>query len=136
MTSGMVRLIGGCLAVLAAVLAGSVGRRLRPRNKWLFIEDIQEAPYRIDRHLAALKLAGWFDRIAGVLVGDFHTQEADTQNAVLELLRFHLPPERRLPIVTTRCFGHVWPLVPVPVNQPLRLSVRRREVVLSGLRQG
>lgn len=128
--AGPVRLIGGCLAVLAAVLGGSHGQRLRPDGKWLFLEDIQEEPYRIDRHLAALKFAGWFDRIAGVLVGDFHTLTADTQPAVLELLRFHLPPRRRLPVVTTRDFGHVWPMVPVPVNRTLKLSVRGREVFI------
>ena len=129
---GTVRLIGGCLAVLAAVLSGPLGRRLRPDGKWLFLEDIQEPAYRIDRHLAALKFAGWFDRIAGVLVGDFQTKEADMQSAVLELLKFHVPPARELPIVTSRSFGHIWPIVPVPVNQPLSLTHDGREVLLTG----
>jgi muramoyltetrapeptide carboxypeptidase LdcA involved in peptidoglycan recycling len=128
---GRVRLIGGCLAVLAAVLSGPLGARLRPEGKWLFLEDVQEAPYRIDRHLAALKFAGWYERIAGVLIGDFHTLEANTQDAVLDLLKFHLPRQRRLPVVRTRCFGHVWPLVPVAVNQPLRVEVRGREVTFA-----
>ena len=128
--SGRIRLIGGCLAVLAAVVSGRIGARLRPRGHWLFLEDIQEVPYRIDRHLAALKIAGWFDRIAGVLVGDFHAQEADTQGAVIDLLSFHLPRDRRIPIVTTRCFGHVWPMVPVPVNRPLPLTLTGSAVTI------
>ena len=128
---GPVRLIGGCLSVLAAMLPGPLGARLRPDGKWLFIEDIKEIPYRIDRYLATLKFAVWFERIAGVLVGDFHTPEADMQAAVLELLRFHLPPQRKLPIVTTRSFGHVWPQVPVYLNRPLRLTVRGRAVELA-----
>jgi muramoyltetrapeptide carboxypeptidase len=127
---GPVRLIGGCLAVLVAMLAGPLGRRLRPDGRWLFLEDIKEAPYRIDRHLAALKLAGWFERIAGLVVGDFHTGEADTQPAVLELLKYHLPRQRRLPVVRTRAFGHIWPPVPVPVNRPLRLAARGRQVTI------
>ncbi|MBU0638189.1 MAG: LD-carboxypeptidase [Planctomycetes bacterium] len=129
---GRVRVIGGCLSVLAAVLAGSWFRRLRPTNRWLALEDINEPPYRVDRHLAALKVAGWFDKIAGVLIGDFHGDTDDAQSEVLELLRYHLPRSRRLPIVVTRSFGHVWPMTPLPINQPLALAQRGRTVTFTG----
>ena len=128
--SGRVRLVGGCLAVLAALMGSPLGRRLRPRGKWLIIEDIKESPYRIDRHLAALKLAGWFDVAAGVLVGDFRMLHEDTQPAVLELLKYHLPAGRRVAVVATRSFGHVWPMVPVLLNRPLRMAVRGRMVTV------
>jgi muramoyltetrapeptide carboxypeptidase len=130
--SDRVRLAGGCLSVLAAFVGGRLGRRVRPDGRWLAIEDINEAPYRIDRWLAALKLAGWFDRMAGVLVGDFHTKDDRDQSAAVgELLRFHLPPQRRLPVVLTRDFGHVWPMAPLSLNRPLELRVRggRVEIV-------
>jgi muramoyltetrapeptide carboxypeptidase len=121
--SGRVRLVGGCLAVLAAVTGGPLARRLRPDGKWLIMEDIREAPYRLDRHLAALKHAGWLERAAGLLIGDFHMLHEDTQPAVLELLKYHLPARRRTPVVITRSFGHVWPMVPVLLNRPLHLEV-------------
>ncbi|MBI5864505.1 MAG: hypothetical protein HZB38_08355, partial [Planctomycetes bacterium] len=70
---GLVRFVGGCLTVFSAALAGPMRARVRPDGKWLAIEDVNEAPYRVDRALATLKLEGWFDRLAGVLVGDFHT---------------------------------------------------------------
>jgi muramoyltetrapeptide carboxypeptidase len=35
----------------------------------LFVEDVGEAPYRLDRYLTQLKLAGLLDRVAGVAVG-------------------------------------------------------------------
>jgi muramoyltetrapeptide carboxypeptidase len=129
--SGRMRIVGGCLAVLAAVLGGRIGRRLRPDGKWLLLEDIKESPYRIDRHLAALKHAGWFERAAGLLVGDFRMMHEDTQPAVLELLKYHLPGKRRLPVVTTRRVGHVWPMVPVLLNRPLEMEVRGRAVTLT-----
>lgn len=125
---GTVRLVGGCLAVLAALVGGAIGRRLRPDGRWLFLEDIKETPYRIDRHLAALKVAGWFERIAGLIVGDFRMMHTDTQPAVLEILKYHLPRERCIPIVATRSIGHVWPHVPVVLNRPLRVAVRGRQV--------
>ncbi|MEW6251879.1 MAG: LD-carboxypeptidase [Planctomycetota bacterium] len=130
--SGSVRIVGGCLAVLAAVVGGPLGRRLRPAGKWLMIEDIKESPYRIDRHLAALKLAGWFEAAAGVLVGDFRMLHEDTQPAVLELLKYHLPRGRRVPVVATRSVGHVWPMAPVLLNRPVPLRVAGRKVSIRG----
>ncbi|MBK9120151.1 MAG: LD-carboxypeptidase [Phycisphaerales bacterium] len=126
--AGRIRIAGGCLAVLAAAVGGTVGKRLKPDGKWLLLEDVKESPYRIDRHLAALKLAGWFDRCAGLIIGDFHMLHEDTQPAVLELLKYHLPKARKLPVVTTRNVGHVWPLVPVLLNRPVTLRTRGREV--------
>jgi muramoyltetrapeptide carboxypeptidase len=129
--SGPVRLVGGCLSVLVAMLAAPLARRLRPNGCWLAIEDVDEPPYRTDRHLAALKLAGWFEHVAGVLVGSFHTNDEDQTPAVLELLKYHIAAERRLPIVVTHVFGHVWPMVPLPINRRMQMNVRRRSVTVS-----
>ncbi|MBU0617557.1 MAG: hypothetical protein KKI02_07555, partial [Planctomycetes bacterium] len=126
--SGAIRLVGGCLSVLVAMLAGPLAQRLQYDGCWLAIEDVQEPPYRIDRHLATLKLAGWFERVAGVLVGAFHNDGKDQQAAVLELLKYHLPPQRRVPVVTTNSFGHVWPMVPLELNRPLKVTVGGRKV--------
>jgi muramoyltetrapeptide carboxypeptidase len=126
--SRSIRLVGGCLSVLVAMLAGPLARRLRPDGCWLAIEDLQEPPYRIDRHLATLKLAGWFERVAGILVGAFHDDDEDQQAAVLELLSYHLPSKRRVPVVTTHSFGHVWPMVPLELNRPVKMTVAGRRV--------
>jgi muramoyltetrapeptide carboxypeptidase len=61
-------LIGGNLTVLTA-LAGSP---YLPdfTGKILFIEDVEEAPYRIDRMLSTLKLMGALDKISGFIFGE------------------------------------------------------------------
>jgi muramoyltetrapeptide carboxypeptidase len=62
-------LTGGNLAVLAALagtpFAAPVTRRV------LFLEDVGERPFRVDRMLTTLRLAGWFDSVAGVVLGSF-----------------------------------------------------------------
>jgi muramoyltetrapeptide carboxypeptidase LdcA involved in peptidoglycan recycling len=88
----------------------------------------------VDRYLAALQFAGWFERIAGVLVGDFHTKDQDQQAAVLELLPYHVPRGRKLPIVKTRSFGHVWPMSPVMINRPLEMRVDGTAVAIAVIR--
>src|SRR5690606_12465272 len=69
-TGGRARgeLVGGNLAVLSA-LAGSP---YLPdfRGKILFLEDVSEAPYRIDRMLTTLRLAGVLESIAGFIFGE------------------------------------------------------------------
>lgn len=61
-------LVGGNLTVLTA-LAGSP---YLPdfTGKILFLEDIEEAPYRIDRMFSTLKLMGALDKIAGFIFGE------------------------------------------------------------------
>jgi len=62
-------LIGGNLAVLAAL----VGTPFAPPldGAVLFLEDIGERPYRIDRMLTTLTHAGWFERVRGIAFGAF-----------------------------------------------------------------
>lgn len=69
-TGGKARgeLVGGNLTVLTA-LAGS---RYLPDfdGKILFLEDVSEAPYRIDRMFSTLRLMGALERIAGLVFGE------------------------------------------------------------------
>jgi muramoyltetrapeptide carboxypeptidase len=62
-------LTGGNLAVLAALLATPRAPRLA--GHILFIEDVGERPYRIDRVLTTMKQAGFFEGLAGLIVGAF-----------------------------------------------------------------
>ena len=61
-------LVGGNLTVLTA-LAGSP---YLPdfSGKILFLEDVSEAPYRVDRMFSTLKLMGALDKVAGVIFGE------------------------------------------------------------------
>ncbi|WP_447730388.1 S66 peptidase family protein [Pseudoxanthomonas suwonensis] len=61
------RLLGGNLSVLV----GLAGSPYLPAfdGAILFLEDVEEAPYRVDRMLTTLKLAGVLDRIAGFIFG-------------------------------------------------------------------
>jgi len=60
---------GGNLAVLGALNGTPNAPDLE--GKILFIEDVGERPYRVDRMLTTLSQSGWFDRIAGLAVGAF-----------------------------------------------------------------
>lgn len=121
--SGRIRVFGGCLSVLAVLAAARKRPAVVRSGSWLLIEDVNEAPHRIDRQIAALRFAGWLDRAGGVIVGDFHTAGQDQKPQTVEMLRCHLP--RRTPIVIAAQVGHVWPMAAMPLNRPLRLEVSR-----------
>lgn len=62
------QLVGGNLTVLTAL----AGTPYMPdfKGKILFLEDVSEAPYRIDRMLSTLKLMGVLDQISGFIWGE------------------------------------------------------------------
>ena len=62
------KLIGGNLAILTSMLGSE--SQLHTENKILFIEEIGEYKYSIDRMLQSLKRAGYFTKVNAVIIGD------------------------------------------------------------------
>ena len=77
------RLVGGCLSVLVATLGTPF--TIETDGAILFIEDIGEKPYRIDRMLTQLKQAGKLERLAGVIFGELLSCRGDTADPTLLL---------------------------------------------------
>lgn len=64
------RLLGGNLSLLANLLGTPWGMR-NMKDNILFIEDVGEKPYRIDRMLQQLRLSGILEEVSGIAVGTF-----------------------------------------------------------------
>lgn len=63
------RLIGGNLSLVAAMTGTPYS--INPEGAIIFLEDVNEEPYRIDRMLSQLRLAGVFNNCEGIVLGDF-----------------------------------------------------------------
>ncbi|MGP4028566.1 S66 peptidase family protein [Actinomadura sp. 3N407] len=63
-------LTGGTLSLLTALL-GTPYAPPPAAGRIVFLEDVTEAPYRIDRMLVQLLQAGWFDGAAGIALGSW-----------------------------------------------------------------
>jgi muramoyltetrapeptide carboxypeptidase len=61
-------LVGGSLSVIVSMLGTAWA--LETRDRLLFLEDVNEKPYRIDRMLTQLRQAGVLDGVAGVIFGE------------------------------------------------------------------
>lgn len=69
-------LVGGNLTMLHTMLGSKTS--IDVSGKILFIEEIGEYAYHIDRMLQSLKRAGYFDNCKGVIVGDFSKMKDNT----------------------------------------------------------
>ncbi|CAM3302101.1 S66 peptidase family protein [Rhodothermus bifroesti] len=76
-------LVGGTLSVLVRLLGTPYLPDLT--GSILFLEDVGEAPYRIDGMLAQLRLAGVLDRLAGVVLGQFTKSDPVSETPSLTL---------------------------------------------------
>jgi muramoyltetrapeptide carboxypeptidase len=63
------RIVGGNLSILTSLLG--TPDALETEDTILFLEDVGEAPYRIDRMLTQLRRSRTLDRVAGIAVGHF-----------------------------------------------------------------
>ncbi len=101
------RLVGGNLALLAATVGTPY--QVNASDAILFIEEVGEAAYRVDRLLTQLLLAGAFEGVAGIAVGGF-SERPDMGGAgyldSLEIASERLSP-LGVPIVGDLPFGHI-----------------------------
>jgi muramoyltetrapeptide carboxypeptidase len=101
------RLVGGNLSLVHAVIGTPY--EVETDGKVLFLEDIGEAPYRVDRMLQTLKLAGKLDNLKGVVLGAFSRRdEEDTSGettSIDEVLREYFA-ELGIPVVNRFPAGH------------------------------
>lgn len=115
-------LVGGNLSLIAAAMG--TPWELDAAGKILFIEDIDEAPYRIDRMLNHLRLAGVFDRCAGVLIGSWTRCDPPAGKASLtieEIFRDLILPCGK-PVLAGIAAGHGSPNLTLPLGIAYRLD--------------
>lgn len=111
------RLLGGNLTVLSALM----GTPWLPDfdGAILFLEDVDEAEYRIDRMLTQLSLAGVLKKVAGVVFGQCtncrNTSPSFGGFTLSEVLQQHLEP-LGVPAFQGAQFGHVANQVSLPVG--------------------
>jgi muramoyltetrapeptide carboxypeptidase len=119
-------LYGGCLSILAASLGTPF--EIETAGAILFLEDVAEKPYRIDRMLMQLRLAGKLDRLRGIVFGEMRDC---LQNAnpgyTLEEVVLRIVGSLGVPVAYGLRSGHV-----TAGNMTLPIGVRARLTVGGG----
>jgi len=103
------------------------------RGGILFLEDVNEHPYRIERSLLQLHQAGVLDQQKAVVLGSFNgwRKAPLDRGYTLKTVVAHLRSLVRTPILTGLPFGHVPTKVCLPVGRRTDLMVQGRDVLLA-----
>ena len=99
------------------------------RGGILFVEDVNEHPYRVERNLLQLHQAGVLDAQGAVVLGDFGGWRKSPldRGYTLKGMVAHLRSATRTPVLTGLPFGHVPTKVCLPVGRKATLLVEGRD---------
>jgi len=120
-------MMGGCLSLLVTTLATPY--EIDTRGKILFLEDIGEKPYRVERLLTHLKMSGKLDAVAGVVFGDFTHCNGDGPRDIRQVVHelFH---DAGYPVVMGLAAGHGEENLALPFGVDLLLNGDEGTLVL------
>jgi muramoyltetrapeptide carboxypeptidase len=124
------RFYGGCLSMLVASLG--TPHEIQTEGSILFIEDIAEKPYRIDRMLMQLRLAGKLEKVSGFVFGemlDCAPPKGETYNLQQVITRVLAP--YNVPIIYGLKSGHVSSgNITLPIGVQAELEAQGADVTL------
>ena len=124
------RLYGGCLSMLVASLGTPF--EAQTEGSILFIEDIAEKPYRIDRMLVQLRLAGKLEKVRGFVFGemmDCAPPKGETYTLQQVIMRVLAPYQ--VPVVYGLKSGHVTSgNITLPIGVQAELAAEGADVSL------
>lgn len=115
------RLVGGNMAVLTALIGTPLD--IFDKDTILFIEDIAEPIYKIERMLYQLALAGILPNLKGLVVGQFTDYKPDRSYATMEQMIYDMVAPYSYPVAFNAPVGHVDHNIPMIENARVTLKV-------------
>lgn len=121
------KLVGGNLATLIATLGTEYD--LDYNGKILFLEDVGEKTYKIDRFLNQLKKHGVFEKIEGLVLGDFKNciQNSEKDMTLLEVFQNYFK-ELKKPVIYNFESGHSEPMLTLPLGVICEIDTYNKEL--------
>ena len=114
-------LVGGNLTILHA--SAAAGRLSLPVGCVLFLEDVTERPFRIDRMLTTLRAGGHFAAVAGIVLGDFTECGPGPDGVTAEQVLRERLGDLGVPVASGMPSGHELRNEPLVLGAVVRLRV-------------
>lgn len=125
-------IIGGNLSLIADTLGTPYEIDLK--GKILFIEEVGEEPYQIDRMFTQLRLSGKLEEAEGIILGDFNNCVAKSSeygdSITLEQVIEDIIKPMEKPTIFNLKAGHCEPMVTIPFGVLARLDAYRKELTI------
>ncbi|SDL06724.1 S66 peptidase family protein [Natronincola ferrireducens] len=121
---------GGNLALVTATMG--TPDEIDTKGKLLFLEEIGEEPYRVDRMLTQLALAGKLQEASGIILGDWNDCEPKKRQnslSLMEVFKEIIVPYGKPTIYNLKA-GHCTPKVTIPFGVKARLKATERKLFI------
>lgn len=127
-TNGII--IGGNLSLIASTIGTSY--EINVKDKILFIEEIGESIYKIDRMLTQLELSGKFNDCKGIIFGDFEdcNKEREEDYDLYDLLLNKIKKYNK-PCIYNLQSGHCKPMISMPLGVNCELDATNKKIILT-----
>lgn len=112
--------VGGNLTMLATQAAA--GRLALPSGAVLFLEDVTERPYRLDRALTSLRASGALAGVSAIVLGDFTECAPGPDGVTVEAVLAERTGDLGVPVLAGAPFGHGSRNMPIPLGFTASLS--------------
>lgn len=132
----LISLYGGCCEGLIAggnlsIIVSTLGTKyeINTKNKILFIEEIGEYTYKVDKMLNHLQMAEKFNDCNGIIFGEFTNCKKAFQNdeEILDILK-EVATKNKKPTIYNLKSGHCIPMVTVPLNMSCYLNCNENQI--------
>ena len=128
------RLIGGNLTLISTTMGTPF--EIQTDGKLLFLEDVDEQPYSMDRMLTQLRLAGKFKNIAGLIIGECsgcaprdYKPSFESTFSLGEVLQ-NILGELKVPVMTGLTIGHTEDQLTLPLGVMAAMDADKMELTI------
>lgn len=123
-------IIGGNLSLIVSTIGTNY--EINTKDKILFIEEVGETIYKIDRMLTQLELSGKFNDCRGIIFGDFEdcNKEREEDYDLYDLLLDKVKKYNK-PCVYNLQSGHCTPMISIPLGVKCKLDATNKQIILT-----
>ncbi len=123
------QLIGGNLSLMVKL----IGTPFEPdyTNKILFLEDVEEAPYRIDGMLTHLKISGRLSKLSGIVFGKCTDCSATGNSLSIEEVIKDRLGDLNIPVLKGLMIGHIDDISTIPIGAMSTLDANNKKLTLT-----
>lgn len=121
-------LIGGNLSLICSSLGTKY--EINTKNKILFLEEVEEVPYKIDRMLTQLKQSGKLKDANGIILGSFTNCISPNNKKSLslqEVFKEIILPLKK-PTISNLACGHCLPTLTLPLGTKIFLDANNKKI--------
>jgi len=131
MNGGIVQgeIVGGNLSLIATLVGTEYD--IDFTDKIVFIEEVEEAPYKIDRYLSTLRLSGKLEKAKGFIFGYFTNCISNKSNDIawsyIDVIKQYVQKLNK-PTVYDFASGHSFPFINIPIGLKVEFDANKKTI--------